>query len=124
MTIGDAAAFIDPFTGSGMLMALESGAVAAEAILDNGAGLDLEDEFKELADSYQRCYSRAFNSRLRVSGLLRRAAFVPRLAEAAMIFFGVSDRLRRKVAQATRPSLKSQSSTAVVSKLTSSTEIT
>ena len=112
LTIGDAAAFIDPFTGSGMLMALESGAVAAEAILDHGAGPDFEDEFNELAASYRRCYSRAFNSRLRVSGLLRRAAFVPRLAEGAMIFFGVSDRLRRKVAQATRPSLRSKSSAA------------
>ena len=30
LTVGDAAAFIDPFTGSGMLMALESGQIAAE----------------------------------------------------------------------------------------------
>ncbi len=32
LTIGDAASFIDPFTGSGMLMALESGKLAAEVI--------------------------------------------------------------------------------------------
>ncbi|MCA1817127.1 MAG: NAD(P)/FAD-dependent oxidoreductase, partial [Acidobacteria bacterium] len=32
LAVGDAASFIDPFTGSGMLMALESGALAAEVI--------------------------------------------------------------------------------------------
>src|SRR6185503_10330779 len=39
LTIGDAASFIDPFTGSGMLMALESGELAAGAILKNLAAL-------------------------------------------------------------------------------------
>ena len=33
--IGDAAAFIDPFTGSGMLMALESAEILAEVIAEN-----------------------------------------------------------------------------------------
>jgi len=33
---------------------------------------------------------------------------VPRLAEAAMFCFGASDHLRRKVAQATRPAIKSE----------------
>ena len=106
LTIGDAAAFIDPFTGSGMLMALESGAVAAQAIVDHRKSL--RTSFPELARQYRLSYGRAFNSRLRVSGLLRRAAFVPRLAEAAMFCFGASDRLRRKVAQATRPAIKSE----------------
>jgi len=32
LAVGDAASFIDPFTGSGMLMALESGELAADAI--------------------------------------------------------------------------------------------
>ena len=32
LAVGDAAAFIDPFTGSGMLMALESGELAASAL--------------------------------------------------------------------------------------------
>lgn len=108
LTIGDAAAFIDPFTGSGMLMALESGAVAAQAIVEQRKSFGLENAFPELARQYRLNYDRAFNSRLRVSGLLRRAAFVPRLAEAAMFCFGASDRLRRKVAQATRPALKSE----------------
>ena len=108
LTIGDAAAFIDPFTGSGMLMALESGAVAAQAIVEHQKSFGFETSFPELARQYRLSYSRAFNSRLRISGLLRRAAFVPRLAEAAMFGFGASDRLRRKVAQATRPAIKSK----------------
>ena len=103
LLIGDAAAFIDPFTGSGMLMALESGAVAARTIFESRDRLANESSFSDLANRYRENYIRTFNSRLRVSGLLRQAAFVPRLAETAMICFGASDWLRRKVAQATRP---------------------
>ena len=105
LLIGDAAAFIDPFTGSGMLMALESGAVAAQAIMDFRDRINDESSFSQLSNRFRANYTSTFNSRLQVSGWLRRAAFVPRLAEAAMICFGASDRLRRKVAQATRPSL-------------------
>jgi flavin-dependent dehydrogenase len=104
ITVGDAAAFIDPFTGSGMLMALESGEVAAEAItlrlmhLRQGVG------FESLARDYGAKYSRRFQARLRISGLLRRAAFVPHLDEIAIPFFGNWSRLRRKLARATRHS--------------------
>ncbi|HET6670262.1 MAG TPA: NAD(P)/FAD-dependent oxidoreductase [Pyrinomonadaceae bacterium] len=105
LLIGDAAAFIDPFTGSGMLMALESGAVAAQAILDSRHQLDDERSFSQLANRFRSNYAATFNLRLQVSGWLRRAAFVPRLAEAAIICFGTSDRLRRRVAQATRSQL-------------------
>jgi flavin-dependent dehydrogenase len=104
LAVGDAAAFIDPFTGSGMLMALESGEVAAATIrrhllrLRHGSGFEL------LARDYQTEYLRRFESRLRVSGLLRRAAFVPHLDEAAIFLFGASSHLRRKLARATRHS--------------------
>ena len=40
LTIGDAAAFIDPFTGSGMLLAFESAKFAAESV---SATADVED---------------------------------------------------------------------------------
>ena len=105
LLIGDAAAFIDPFTGSGMLMALESGAVAAQAIIDSRDQISDEGSFPALANRFRTNYASTFNSRLRVSSWLRRAAFVPRLAEAAIICFGTSDRLRRRVTQATRPHL-------------------
>lgn len=104
LTIGDAASFIDPFTGSGMLMALESGEVVAEAIATHREKLGLENSFEELARDYRARYRKRFDSRLRVSAFLRRAAYIPRLAEAAILCFGASARLRRRVARATRPS--------------------
>jgi flavin-dependent dehydrogenase len=104
LTIGDAAAFIDPFTGSGMLMALESGQAAAEIIRQHLALLRQDAGFESMAKDYRAAYRRRFQSRLRVSGLLRRAAFVPHLDEAAILLFGTSSRLRRKLARATRHS--------------------
>lgn len=104
LTIGDAAAFIDPFTGSGMLMALESGQVAAETVARNLATLQQSGGFESLANDYRAEYRQRFAARLRVSGLLRRAAFFPHLAEAAILFFGASSGLRRKLARATRHS--------------------
>ena len=104
LTIGDAAAFIDPFTGSGMLMALESGQIAAGVIAKNLSELRTGVGFATLADDYRAEYRRNFDSRLRVSGLLRRAAFVPHLDEAAILLFGTSAHLRRRLARATRHS--------------------
>lgn len=104
LTIGDAAAFIDPFTGSGMLMALESGQTAADVIIKNLSLLRKGVGFTPLADEYRAEYHRNFDSRLRVSGLLRRAAFVPHLDEAAILLFGASAHLRRRLARATRHS--------------------
>ena len=104
LAAGDAAAFIDPFTGSGMLMALESGQLAAESINRHLSQLRQGDGFESMASHYRREYSRRFESRLGVSGLLRRAAFVPHLDEAAIFLFGLSSQLRRKLARATRHS--------------------
>ncbi len=104
LAIGDAAAFIDPFTGSGILMALESGEVAGQAIPNHLEKLRDGASFAALARDYRQRYVQRFNSRLRACSLLRRVAFVPWLAEAAILCFGASTRLRHKVASATRPS--------------------
>ncbi len=99
LTAGDAAAFIDPFTGSGMLMALESGQLVANQIthyLNHEAR-----SFSELAARYQQAYSDTFSSRLRVCSMLRRAAFVPQLAEAAIWLF-TNDWLRHRLSRAVR----------------------
>ena len=114
LTVGDAAAFIDPFTGSGMLMALESGQVAAEAIARSLSLLRHGSGFESLADNYRSEYQRRFASRLRVSGLLRRAAFFPNLAEAAILLSGTSSSLRRKLARATRQSSNREASASSV----------
>jgi flavin-dependent dehydrogenase len=102
LTIGDAASFIDPFTGSGMLMALESGELAAESIVRNLPGLK-NNSFSVFAEEYRVAYQRRFTSRLRVCSMLRRAAFVPRLAETMIILLSTNERLRRSLARATRP---------------------
>lgn len=98
LAIGDAAAFIDPFTGSGMLMALESGELAAEVILRHRDQL----ESASLAADYTSAYNEKFYSRLRLCSLLRRAAFRPRLTEWGVAIFGASERFRNRVARATR----------------------
>ena len=104
LTVGDAAAFIDPFSGSGMLMALESGQVAAETVAGQLPSLRAGGLFESLTNQYRAEYATRFNSRLQICGLLRRAAFVPGLAEAAILLCGTSNRLRRKLARATRHS--------------------
>jgi flavin-dependent dehydrogenase len=101
LAIGDAASFIDPFTGSGMLMALESGELAAQTIgnyLDVGESQGLSD----LRLRYTAAYHRLFDARLKVCSLMRQAAFVPGLAELAIRFFGASKQIRRGLARATR----------------------
>jgi flavin-dependent dehydrogenase len=108
LTVGDAAAFIDPFTGSGMLMALESGQVAAETVARHLPMLRAGGLFESLSNQYRAEYATRFNSRLQISGLLRRAAFVPGFAEAAILLCGTSSLFRRKLARATRHSTSPQ----------------
>jgi flavin-dependent dehydrogenase len=102
LAIGDSAAFIDPFTGSGMLMAFESGELVAQAILRHNWDL-----FSDLANDYTASYRRTFDSRLRICGLLRRAAFSPNLAEIGIAICGASERLRGRLARATHSNAKS-----------------
>jgi flavin-dependent dehydrogenase len=103
VTVGDAAAFIDPFTGSGMLMALESGAVAADAITRALPDLRAGVPFAALAADYRARYRARFAARLRVCTLLRRAAFAPPVVtEAAALALNTSAMLRCQLARATR----------------------
>ena len=99
ITIGDAAAFIDPFTGSGILLALESAKIASAAIV---TGFNESHDFYHLAAEYKRNYASAFDMRLRVCSMLRYAAFVPFLAEATISLLSLSVGLRRRIARATR----------------------
>src|SRR5712692_6917180 len=112
LTIGDAASFIDPFTGSGMLMALESGELAAQVIADHLDAIRDGCGFEELSKQYRVAYERKFDSRLRICSLMRRAAFVPGLAEMAIRFFRTSVRLRQFVTRATRGSSRGNLKTA------------
>jgi len=95
-TVGDAAAFIDPFTGSGMVMALESAELLANAIAANGSSSET------VAADYLGAYRKKFSNRLRVCSLLRRTAFMPNLATGIVSLLGVSATARRGLARATR----------------------
>ncbi len=101
ITIGDAAAFIDPFTGSGILLALESSKIAAKAIASHIGGPNTS--FGLMAAEYKSNYAAAFNRRLRICSMLRRAAFVPFLAELMINGLAVSETVTRRLAQSTRP---------------------
>ena len=102
IAIGDAASFIDPFTGSGMLMALESGELAAQTIHKHLSEINTPDAVRQLGEEYRAAYHQQFNTRLRVCSSIRRAAFTPGLASMAIRFFGASNGLRRRMARATR----------------------
>jgi flavin-dependent dehydrogenase len=54
MNAGDAAAFIDPFTGDGISLALHSGVLAAECAFNGGSN--------EYAREYKKRFSRAFQT--------------------------------------------------------------
>jgi flavin-dependent dehydrogenase len=112
VTIGDAASFIDPFTGSGMLMALESGELVAHTIAPQLSELENPQMLRRLTEEYRLAYERQFNSRLRLCSLIRRAAFAPGVADFAIRLFGASDSLRKRVARATRSQPKRNFSSA------------
>ncbi len=102
LAIGDSAAFIDPFSGSGMLMAFESGELAAEVIVRHRDKLVAAQSAGALCSDYAAAYAQKFDSRLRICGWLRRLAFRPRLAGLGIAICGTSNRFRNRIARATR----------------------
>jgi flavin-dependent dehydrogenase len=95
-SIGDAAAFIDPFTGSGMLMALESAEILAKIMAENPFSSEL------IAENYKILHRRKFQKRLQICSLIRRLAYVPSLAGVTISALSLSEKLREILARATR----------------------
>jgi flavin-dependent dehydrogenase len=100
-TVGDSAAFIDPFTGSGMLMALEGSRLLAGCI----AACSSPDE---IALNYARAYRQNFRKRLWVCAPLRKGAFMPNLAGAVITALSLSKKPIEFLARATRPALPAE----------------
>jgi flavin-dependent dehydrogenase len=73
ISIGDAGAFIDPFTGSGILLALGSAELAAEVI--HRAFSEGVRDVGEIAERYDRLRRARFAWRFRACALLRAVAF-------------------------------------------------
>lgn len=92
--IGDAGAFIDPFTGSGILMALESSEIFARCLLNAP---------DDLALSYRSAHRDRFARRMRLSSVLRRASFSPNLAKFLIFALGLAPKAAHFVARSTRP---------------------
>ncbi|MBC7899790.1 MAG: hypothetical protein H7070_07015 [Saprospiraceae bacterium] len=96
LAVGDSAAFIDPFTGGGMLMALESARILAGCVALHNLS------FETLSTEYKRLHKQTFARRLLVSSLLRRFAFMPFFAKTAISILDVSGISRKFLARATR----------------------
>jgi flavin-dependent dehydrogenase len=93
--VGDAGAFIDPFTGSGMLMALEGAETLAGVLAEHR-------DLRSAAAVYGPAFRKRFAGRLRASALLRGAAFVPYLARFAVLTAGRSSLISETLARLTR----------------------
>jgi menaquinone-9 beta-reductase len=95
-SVGDASAFIDPFTGSGILMALESAEILADAISENSFAAE------KIARCYKAAHRKKFQKRLLVCSLVRKAAFVPRLAKSLISVLNFSQTARQILTRSTR----------------------
>lgn len=99
LSAGDAAAFIDPFTGSGILMALESSRLLSEILID---GIRAGVPPGEVTDRYTEAHREHFRGRLRMAAALRTATISPRIASFLLRMLGSSRILRGVVARSTR----------------------
>ena len=95
-SVGDAAAFIDPFTGSGMLMALESAEILSSVIAEKNLS------FEQRREKYEVSHHEKFQNRLRLCSVMRKLAFMPKLTEIAVSFFGLNESALRFLARSTR----------------------
>lgn len=74
---GDAAAFIDPFAGDGISLALQSGNLAADSLIGFFEGnLSLAEAQRNYRDGYRRRFARAFRNAARLRRILAAPAWV------------------------------------------------
>jgi len=96
---GDAAGFIDPFVGDGISLALRSGAMAAEALLEVWEG---KRPLREGAAIYRGQYERELRPLFRNAGWLRRLVSVPRALRRPVMAVLRSPRVTRFLVGRTR----------------------
>lgn len=95
-TVGDSAAFIDPFTGSGILLALESSSKLAETIAS------FPDDLGRIRLEYALRHRALMRQRLFTSAAFRYMAFSPAAASVIVRLLGVSEQFRKFIARSTR----------------------
>ena len=107
LAVGDASGMIDPFTGTGIQIALRTGELAAAAVVDamseSKAGRE-QNLFEHALANYTESYAREFGQRMKVAGWLRRVALSPAIASPAVRLLAWSPVLTRRVLRATRSS--------------------
>lgn len=100
LAVGDASAFIDPFTGSGMLLALTSGELAGRVINHHlTAGNRKADE---IITDYETRHRSLFTRRYRAVSMLRSLAFRPAARKLLVSILARQQSLARAVARSTR----------------------
>jgi len=112
IAIGDAGGMIDPFTGTGIQIALRSGELAADAIIESlgsnliGPGLarvpHRMSTSRGVLSRYAERYELEFSKRMKVARFLRAPAFSPRMAGIFGRVLSASPRLARAVLRASR----------------------
>lgn len=89
--VGDAAGFLDPFTGQGVFLALKSAALAAGAIASESAGAH---------HAYNKAYRKLFSGRQQIASLVSTLIKTPGLRAVAAHNLRRSPRLRERLMQA------------------------
>ena len=93
-TVGDSAAFVDPFTGSGMLLAMQSAKLFADTIANVGLN-------NSLAQHYYSAFETQFLPRLSAASIIRRVAYEPIFSSLAVGLLSVSKKLPAMLARKT-----------------------
>jgi flavin-dependent dehydrogenase len=100
---GDSAAFIDPFAGDGISLALHSGALAAECLVPFFQGVgSLEQAHKEYAATYSRKFGPAFRNAARV----RRMVNAPPMIRSSLLRLAGIGPFARTIVRSTRISAR------------------
>src|SRR5215471_18792828 len=117
IAIGDASGMIDPFTGTGLQIAVRTGELAAETIIQalgkSGSTGYSEAHYTRRSDErlslyesiqtrYRDQYEREFNKRMTVAGLLRAAAFSPATSRIIALVLERAPGLTNVMLRATR----------------------
>jgi len=115
IAVGDASGMIDPFTGTGIQMALRTGEMAADAVVNTtvavhqtgaaeppGEGQADARVIDSVLERYSHQYENEFHKRMKVAGLLRTAAFSPAAARLVAGVLTRMPRLTNMVLRATR----------------------
>src|SRR5215469_1250827 len=129
IAVGDAAGMIDPFTGTGIQVALRSGEILAESILDDRANSKghtnaalsetrsatgeevpaaLLEAVERVRRVYEMRYGAEFHDRMTVAAALRLAAFSPRAAGLVAALFALAPGLANRAFRGTRRGKQSQ----------------